>query len=202
MEELRRRAIGDAEKKYISVDQGLNVAIGAEVTRTTLHLPHEATSQQVDAQQTGPRQNLPEKTVPQPNHQPPVSKPVNPKRAIPQPTVSQQVNRQSAVPQRTTVQSTIPQPGTPQQETSKVVVPQQTVALHERQPPAPASGNIFDAGPITVKAEHIDEDQLDFAFVAKVLLDWKPDKEGDAALWKRLETTVGSQACPSGDVES
>ena len=36
----------------------------------------------------------------------------------------------------------------------------------------------------------MDEEGLDFTFVAGILRDWNPKEESDAALWKRMENTV------------
>ena len=69
--------------------------------------------------------------------------------------------------------------------------PQQTNP-HESQPPPPPYEKVAGPGPVLVKTEPLDEDQLDFAFAADILTSWNANEESDAALWKRMESMVHS----------
>ena len=75
--------------------------------------------------------------------------------------------------------------------------PQQTNP-HENQPPPPPYQKVAGPGPVLVKTEPSDEDQLDFAFAADVLASWNANEESDAALWKRMESMVHSLVFSSG----
>ena len=166
IEDLRKRAISNAEKKTIS--KGMTDATGTEVTRATLPVP-----QQVDPQQPASKQ-------------PAIPQPAIPQQPILQSTISQRVTPQPVAPQQQTPQSTIPPQPTPQ-----LVVPQQATTAHESQQPSPHE-KVPKPGPVPVKTEPLDEDNLDFAFATGVLSGWNPNEESDAALWKRMETTVCS----------
>lgn len=76
-------------------------------------------------------------------------------------------------------------------------IPQQT-NTHESQPPPPPCEKVAGPGPILVKMEPLDDDQLDFAFAADVLASWNANEESDAALWKRMESMVCSLVFFSG----
>lgn len=211
IEDLRNRAISNAEKKATYKDQSTTVAIGTETTGADLHVTQEATSQQVNFQQTGPQQPILAQAAPQPNHSP-TSEPTIPKQNIPQPVILQQGNHQPTIPQEAGPQPVIPQrvtqtttpqqvnlqPPTLRQMTPQQTMPQQatferTTTLHERQPPE----NISGTRSIVVKTEPMDEDDLDFAFATEVLSAWKPNEENDAALWKRMDNMRPSATAPS-----
>ena len=68
---------------------------------------------------------------------------------------------------------------------------------HKNRPPSPPYGNIAGKGLVLAKVEPSDED-LDFAFAVDILSRWNPNEENDAALWKRMETTVRSLVPSSG----
>jgi len=64
--------------------------------------------------------------------------------------------------------------------------------------PPPTYEKVAGPEPASVKAEPLDEDQLDFVFAADVLASWNADEESDAALWKRMENMVRSLVFSSG----
>jgi len=68
----------------------------------------------------------------------------------------------------------------------------QQINPHESRPPPPPYEKVAGSGPVLVKTEPLDEDQLDFAFAADVLASWNANEESDAALWKRMESMVHS----------
>ena len=186
IEDLRRRAISNAEKKAIS--KGATDATVTEDVETTLPVP-----QQVDPQQHAPHQLPPPLIVPpQSIPQPTIPQPTTPQPAVPQPTIPQQAALQPTISQRATPQLVASQQQTPQ-PTPQPVVPQQATSTtaHESQQ-SPPREKVSKSGPVSVKTEPLDEDQLDFAFVTEVLSGWKPNEESDAALWKRMETMVCS----------
>lgn len=179
IEDLRKRATSNAEKKAIS--QAVAEATRAEAIEETLPIPQQVdlpqtNSQQVDLQQTDPQQPAPQQTVPQL---------IAPPQSTSQPTVPQLNIPQKTLPEPTVLPPTIPQQATPQQS-----VPRQATTLHETLPPQPSYEKAAEPGVVLVKTEPLDEDQLDFVFVTEVLSGWKPHEETDAALWKRMETMV------------
>lgn len=223
IEDLRRRAISNAEKKATPKDKDM-----ADVTREMLPIPREPTPhkdsqqdspqeanpQQADPQPTAPPQTVPHPTTPHPADSqktipqrvtplPTISQPTAPQPITPQPPTLQQAIPQPILPERATPQPTFPQQAVPQlitpqqeiiQSTSvQQVTPPQAADLHSSQPPPPHENG---AKPelVSVKTEPQDEDQLDFMFATEVLSNWKPEEETDAALWKRMETMVRSQA--------
>ena len=70
-------------------------------------------------------------------------------------------------------------------------VPKQ-VSPHESRPPPPQREKVVGPKPVLVKAEALDDDQLDFAFAANILDGWNANEESDEALWKRMESMVCS----------
>ena len=191
IEDLRKRAISNAEKKAISKGAPTDATV-TEVIGATQPVP-----QQVDLQQPAPQQTpspliVPPKPIPQPT----IPQPTTPQPAVPQPTIPQQAALQPAISQRVTPQPVAPQQQTsqsttPRQPTPQPVVPQQATTAHESQQPPPHK-KVPKLEPVSVKMEPLDEDELDVAFATEVLSGWNPNEESDAALWKRMETTVCS----------
>lgn len=74
------------------------------------------------------------------------------------------------------------------------VDPQESQPPQPPPPPPPPPPCELAAGPepVSVKAEPLDDDQLDFAFATDVLSSWNANEESDAALWKRMESMVRS----------
>jgi hypothetical protein len=192
VEDLRKRAISNTEKKAISKDNDATNMTGIETIEGTLPTPREPTpqqanpdqniSQQTDSQHTVPlldtlQQSTPQSTIPQ---QPALQFTI-PQQVTPPPTTPRQVTPQPTIPQQATTQLAIPQQVTPQQATP----------ADESQPPPPYE-KVARPEPVVVKTEPLDEDHLDFAFATEVLSGWKPNEESDAALWKRMETMACS----------
>jgi hypothetical protein len=202
IEDLRKRAVSNADKKAIPKD--LIDETGTEVTGETLHILQQVdfkytNPQQIDAQQPTSPQTLPQSTI----SPPPIPQQTTSHQTIPQSTTFQQAAPGSTFPQRATSQPSItqrvtPQSTTPQQATLQPVDLQPAMARHKSQPLQPPYEKVAETGPVLVKTEPLDEDQLDFAFATQVLSGWKPHEESDAELWKRMETIVRSLISPLG----
>ena len=224
IEDLCKRAISNAEKKAIS--KGAANATVTEAIGATQPIPQQVDPRQPAPQQPLPplivlpqsimgtprstspllcgdtktvkakhvadwSQVYPQPTIPQPTtSQPAIPQPTIPQQAALQPVISQQVTLQQVAPQQQISQST-----TPQQPTPQPVIPQQATTAHESQQPPPHK-KVPKLEPVLVKTEPLEEDELDFAFATEVLSGWNPNEESDAALWKRMETTVCSLIFP------
>ena len=79
---------------------------------------------------------------------------------------------------------------TPQQANPHRSLPPLPLPPPPPPPPPPPYEKVAGPKPVSVKTEPLDEDQLDFAFAADVLAGWNANEESDAALWKRMESMV------------
>ena len=178
-----RRSISNTEKRAIPMNEDMPDIIETEATEVTLHdTLAEVPPKQIEPQQLDSRQANPEQVNPPTAFQP-----------IPQqPTPRQPISRQP-IPQHTVSQKTAPQQTVPQKTVLPQAATQSAIATHHRgQPPPSPNDKVAQSGPVVVKTESLDEDQLDFAFAAEILTNWNPNEEGDAALWERMKTTVRS----------
>lgn len=73
--------------------------------------------------------------------------------------------------------------------------PQENQSLQPPPPPPPYE-TVTEPERVSVKAEPLDDDQLDFVFATEVLSSWNANEESDAELWKRMESLVCSQYFP------
>ena len=205
IEDLRRRAISNTERRGIPMNEEMT---DMEATEPTLRDAPEATPQhvepQLDSQPVNHQQDNPQKPVPRPV----ISQPAAPRIPIPEQPIPQQAVPQQAVPQQTVPQQTVPQQAVHQQTVPQQIAPRQTASQqtalpqaatqsginthHGGQPPLSPNDKVAQSGPIVVKTEPMDEDQLDFVFATEMLANWKPNEESDVALWKRMETMVRS----------
>jgi len=176
IEDLRKRAISNAEKKAAPEDMDATEATGIEAIEPPFSAPQQAIPQQTTPQQTTPQQATPQQATPQ------------------------QTTPQQAIPRQTTPQQATPRRATPQRTTPQLATPQQVTNPHESQPPPPPYEKVAEPEPVLVrvKSEPLDEDQLDFAFATNVLSGWNANEESDAALWKRMESMVCSMVSSSG----
>ena len=163
IDDLRRRAISNTEKRTAPEDMDVTETGTGEVT-----LP---TPQQVNPQESQP---------PQPQLQPqlrpqPQSEPQSESKPQLQPQMQLQIQ-----PQVQPQPQLQPRPQQPQ------------------LPPPPPYERVANPGPVSIKTEPLDDDQLDFAFATNVLSGWNANEESDVALWKRMESMVRSLVFPSG----
>ena len=171
IEDLRMRAISNAEKKAASKDKDMTDVAGTEASETTLPAAQQDTPQRDTSQQPISRQVT----------QQPISRQATPQQAI---------SRQ-ATPQQPVSQQVVPQQSVLHQATHQRASPQQPTNAPESQSPPPPYEKVANQEPmVVIKTEPLDEDQLDFAFAVDILSGWNADEESDAALWKRMESTV------------
>lgn len=177
IEDLRNKAISNAEKKAASKDKD-----AMDVTET------EASETRPAAEQVGPQRATPQQATVQQA----ISRQVTPQQDIPQQPVPQQPIPQQAIPNQVVSQQSVPQQATHQQ-----AAPQKIISPHDNQPPPPPYEKVANPGPaVVVKSEPLDEDQLDFAFAVDMLSGWNANEESDAALWRRMENLVRTLVFP------
>jgi len=118
IEDLRKRAVGNAEKRTTPKDKDLADVTGTGASATALPTPQQTTSRQVTPQQATPQQVTPQQAISQ--------------QAISQQAIPQQTDHQQAIPQATPQQATDPhesqQPPPPYE---KVAEPESVVVKTE-----------------------------------------------------------------------
>jgi len=183
IEDLRKRAIGNAEKKAASKDGDAADMAEPGASETTFLAAQQDTSQHPISRQVTPQQQITQQATS--------------RQATPQQPVSQQPDSQQLVSQQVTSQQPTSRHATPQQPVFQQAH-QQLTSPHESQPPPPPYEKVANLEPVVVvKAEPMDEDQLDFAFAVEMLSGWNANEESDAALWKRMESIRPSATAPS-----
>ena len=176
IEDLRKRAVSNAEKKAASKDKDMTDVAGTEASETSLPAAQQGTPQRDTSQLPISRQVT----------QQPISRQATPQNPTPQQAISRQ-----ATPQQPVSQQVVPQQSVLQQAVHQQASPQQPTSPHESQPPPPPYEKVANPQPmVVVKTEPLDEDQLDFAFAVDMLSGWNANEESDAALWKRMESMV------------
>lgn len=215
IEDLRKRAVSNAEKRAIPRDQEMADATVSGADEASVHISSGATSEQANPPRSDPRQGdqqanpqqadsrhlAPEQHILQSAtlQQQAVPRQAVPPPTTPQPTIVQQTAIQQNISEHVT-QSTAPQQVAPQatvnrDPTTQPIIPKQPTSPRESQQQPPPYEKV--AKPILVKTEPLEDDQLDFAFATEVLSTWKPNEECDAELWKRMETMRPSVTAPS-----
>ena len=186
IDDLRKRAISNAEKKAASKDEDATDMAGTGASETTFLAAQQDTPQQATPQHPVSRQVTPQQHAPQQA----ISRHATPQQPVSQQPVSQRLDSQQPVSRQVTSQQPTSRHTTPQQPVSQQAH-QQPTNPHESQPLPPPYEKIANPKPaVMIKAEPMDEDQLDFAFAVEMLSGWNANEESDAALWKRMESVV------------